>query len=102
MPRKDANVERARQVVVKVYGVATTMPQGQAGCLTRRPNDSEHGNSPRAAPFRGIGALPAEGRGRGGAVVVLRGQESWPHGEGRQRIWQGGTVMVEDAPVNVG
>ena len=33
--------------------------------------------------------MPAEGRGRGGAVVVLRGRESRSHGEGRQRVSQG-------------
>jgi hypothetical protein len=38
---------------------------------------------------------PLWASGRGGAVVVLRGRESRPHGEGRQRVeqlgwWQGG------------
>jgi len=43
-------------------------------------------------PARGagrVGAMPAEGRGRGGAAVVLRGRESRPHGEGRQRVSSG-------------
>ena len=51
----------------------------------------------------GIGAMPAEGCGRGGAAVVLRGRESRPHGEGRQRVSQGGDCnVVEDTPVNTG
>ena len=49
-----------------------------------------------------IGALPAEGCGWGGAAVVLRGRESRPHGEGRQREEQEVTVMSEDASVNTG
>ena len=34
----------------------------------------------------GIGAWSAEGRARGGAVVVLRDRESRSHGEGRQCV----------------
>jgi RNA-directed DNA polymerase len=41
-------------------------------------------------------------RGWGGAAVVLRVRESRVHGEGRQRVSQGGKVMSEDAPVNTG
>src|ERR1700727_1694157 len=33
---------------------------------------------------RGEGTLPAVGPGRGGALVVVRGRESRPHGEGGQ------------------
>jgi len=33
--------------------------------------------------------MPAEGHGRGGAAVVLRGRESRSHGEGRQRVRSG-------------
>jgi RNA-directed DNA polymerase len=50
----------------------------------------------------GIGATPTDGRGRGGAVVVLRAWESHVHGEGRQRVSQGRNAMSEDAPVNTG
>ena len=46
--------------------------------------------------------MPAEGRGWGGAVVVLRGRESRSLGEGRQREEARRTVMFEDAPVNTG
>ena len=46
--------------------------------------------------------MPIEGRGWGGAVVVLRGRESRSHGEGRQRVSQGGAAMFEGAPVNTG
>ena len=53
-------------------------------------------------PLSGIGALPAEGCRWGGVVVVLRGRESRPHGEGRQRKEQKVTVMSEDASVNTG
>ena len=43
------------------------------------------------------------GSGRGGAVVVVRGRESRPHGEGRQRYREGmDAVMAADAPVNIG
>lgn len=47
--------------------------------------------APRASLARrgGIGASSAEGRARGGAVVVLRGRESRSHGEGRQCVEQG-------------
>src|SRR5580700_10031824 len=83
--------------------------RGRAGCLVRRPDDSERGNHPRAFRAR----LPARGAGRdrrdacrrrgwGGAAVVLRARESRVHGEGRQRVSQGGNVMSEDAPVNTG
>jgi hypothetical protein len=41
-------------------------------------------------------------RGRDGAAVVLRAGESPAHGEGRQRVSQGGKAMPEDAPVNTG
>src|SRR6266699_1532705 len=50
----------------------------------------------------GTGATPAEGRGWGGAAVVLRVRESRAHGKGRQRVSQGGIAMSEDAPVNTG
>ena len=77
-------VDRATANVGTVYG------------RSRPPNEQ----------WLGIGASPAEGRGRGGAVVVLRGRESRSHGEGRQReeatIEQRGTVMSEDASVNTG
>jgi len=47
--------------------------------------------------------MPAEGRGRGGAAVVLRARESRVHGEGRQRVsFREETVMPEDAPGNPG
>jgi hypothetical protein len=46
--------------------------------------------------------LPAEGCRWGGVAVVLRGRESRPHGEGRQRKEQEVTVRSEDASVNTG
>src|SRR5215203_5987184 len=49
-----------------------------------------------------MGPSPTEGRGRGGAAVVLRGRESRSHGEGRQRVEARKAAMVEDAPVNTG
>src|SRR4051812_25307387 len=66
----------------------------------RRSHDETAGAKPGASPVDrttanvgttrtcsppGIGALPAEGCGWGGAVVVLRDRESRSHGEGRQR-----------------
>src|SRR5262249_35926728 len=41
-------------------------------------------------------------RGWDGAAVVLRARESRVHGEGRQRVSQGGMVMSGDALVNTG
>src|SRR6202042_2043237 len=39
--------------------------------------------------------------GRGGAAVVVRGRESRPHGEGRQRLREGkDAAMPQDAPPN--
>ena len=46
--------------------------------------------------------MPAEGCRWGGVAVVLRGRESRPHGEGRQRKEQEVTVRSEDASVNTG
>src|SRR5579875_3437535 len=49
----------------------------------------------------GIGAPTAERGGRGGAAVVVRGRESRPHGEGRQRLQEGKeAAMPQDAPPN--
>src|SRR2546421_4542747 len=46
-----------------------------------------------------MGAPTAERAGRGGAAVVLRGRESRPHGEGRQRLREGKeAAMPQDAP----
>ena len=94
---------RAWQVVVNVL---------------RRSHDETAGAKPGASPVDrttvnvgtirrsrslvGIGALPAEGCRWGGVAVVLRGRESRPHGEGRQRKEQEVTVMSEDASVNTG
>ena len=46
--------------------------------------------------------MPTEGCRWGGAAVVLRGRESRPPGEGRQRKEQEVTVRSEDASVNTG
>src|SRR3954463_2925443 len=66
----------------------------------RRSHDETAGAKPGASPVdrttvnvgtidtpfpSGIGALPAEGCRWGGVAVVLRGRESRPLGEGRQR-----------------
>jgi len=67
--------------------------RGIVGLLLRRANHSEHGNRPGLRPvrrilrrWRGWVRRPPIGPGRGGAAVVLRGRESRPHGEGRQRL----------------
>src|SRR6266542_1161977 len=57
--------------------------------LTRRPDSSERGNRPRA--FHAAASFPGDGAG------IARA-----HGEGRQRVSQGGNVMSEDALVNTG
>lgn len=52
---------------------------------------------------RGWAHRPPIGPGRGGAAVVLRGRESRPHGEGRQRYREGkDAAMPEDALPNGG
>src|ERR1700690_1129295 len=49
----------------------------------------------------GMGARTAERGGWGGAAVVVRGRESRPHGEGRQRLREGKeAAMPQDAPPN--
>src|SRR6266700_7645616 len=53
-------------------------------------------------PAGWIGPMPAEGCGWGGAAVVLGAGESPAHGEGRQRVRQGGPVMAEAAVGNPG
>ena len=82
--------------------------RGIVGLLLRRANHSEHGNRPGSCPLRrvrrcwwGWARRPSIGPGRGGAAVVLRGRESRPHGEGRQRIREGKeAAMPKDAPPN--
>lgn len=74
----------------------TAYPQrcrrGKAGRLVHQVIISERGNNPVSFPgaaFQagcGIGASSVKGAGLGGAVVVLRGRESRPHGEGRQQV----------------
>src|SRR5665811_1667677 len=74
-------------------------PAGRGEGL-RRSHDDAAGAKPGTSPVdrttvnvgttsiplpAGRGALPAEGCWWGGAAVVLRGRESRPHGEGRQR-----------------
>jgi RNA-directed DNA polymerase len=39
---------------------------------------------------------------RGGALVVVRGRENRPHGEGEQRTCRRVVVTPEDAPLNIG
>ncbi|HEX2418922.1 MAG TPA: hypothetical protein VHJ83_12510, partial [Micromonosporaceae bacterium] len=54
---------------------------------SRRPAVRVGGGQVRARPGR---------PGRGGAAVVVRGRESRPHGEGRQRVRSAGTGMAGD------
>jgi hypothetical protein len=88
---------RSRQVMtggeatVKACGVPWRGCRGRAGHPSRRPVDGERGNRRRAPSLRP--ARPPAGRppslsgsGRGGALVVVRGRESRPHGEGGQRV----------------
>lgn len=74
----------------------------KSGASFDERSSSEHGNHPAtvpgggaASPPVGIGTSSAERVGWGGAVVVLRGRESRPHGEGRQRFREGGGCNAE-------
>lgn len=73
--------------------------RGKAGRLPRRTEHSEHGNRPDVAlsPHGRCGDGQAHRRlmvsGRDGASVVVRGRESRPHGEGRQRVSSSGSGM---------
>jgi hypothetical protein len=63
-----------------------------AGRRARRSACGEHGNRswssrvPACQAGVGTGSLPAVGHERGGGLVVVRGRESRPHGEGGQRV----------------
>jgi hypothetical protein len=81
-----------REAIGKVCGVPVAMPQGQElGASSVDRSCVERGNRPALFPFSavhvedGIGASSAEGVGRGGGPVVVRGRESRPHGEGGQQ-----------------
>lgn len=88
-----------REAGVKVCGVAAARPQGQS----RAPSllidwlvnvGTVHGRPDRPRPAAGgAGASSADGCGRGGVRVVVRGRESRLHGEGEQRDRSCGAVM---------
>ena len=69
---------------------------------------SERGNrpvlpSPPCSQHAGrAGSSSADGTGRGGAPVVVRGRESRPHGEGGQQVSSGRAGMTRRTPVNTG
>ncbi len=81
------------------------------GVVVDRPAGEKPGTDPvdRSCGERGnrlrVASLPASqagsgkarrllmARGRGGGSVVVRGRESRPHGEGTQRVRDGGTGM---------
>jgi len=83
-----------REATLKCCGVGVARPQGYSwaptpsnesrvnvGTVRRRP--------PRVGERGWAGASSAVDVGRGGASVVVRGRESRPHGEGRQRVRSG-------------
>ncbi len=65
--------------------------RGIAGRLPRRSVTGERGKRPRSPAPCGQACRLLVVVGRGGAFVVVRGRESRPHGEGRQRAGRGGT-----------
>jgi hypothetical protein len=73
--------------------------RGKAGHRSRRPVCGERGNHLRVAylPASPAGSGKARGLlmtwGWGGGFVVVRGRESRSHGEGTQRVRNGGTGM---------
>ena len=78
---------------------------GQARTVAAGALDADQGDRPEPAqPPEQAGVPGSRGRElRGGAAVVLRGRESRPHGEGRQRLREGKeAVMPQDAPPNGG
>ena len=95
-------VQRILRAHWKLITVAVILGLGAALFITRGETTMYAGTArvalQHAPPCQGgacwIGASPAEGRGRGGAVVVLGGRESRPRGEGRQRVKQGEVCNV--------
>ena len=65
--------------------------RGIAGRLPRPAVTGERGKRPRSPAPCGQARRRLMARGRGGAFVVVRGRESRPHGEGRQRAGRRGT-----------
>jgi hypothetical protein len=65
--------------------------RGIAGRLPRPAVTGERGKRPRLPASCGQARRLLVAVGRGGAFVVVRGRESRPHGEGRQRAGRRGT-----------
>ena len=65
--------------------------RGIAGRLPRSAVSGERGKRPRSPAPCGQARRLLMAVGRGGAFVVVRGRESRPHGEGRQRAGRCGT-----------
>jgi RNA-directed DNA polymerase len=65
--------------------------RGIAGRLPRPTVTGERGKRPRSPAPCGQARRLLMALGRGGASVVVRGRESRPHGEGRQRAGRRGT-----------
>jgi hypothetical protein len=68
--------------------------RGIAGRLPRPAVTGERGKRPRSPAHCGQARRRLMVVGRGGAFVVVRGRESRPHGEGRQRAARRGTGMA--------
>ena len=97
-----------REATVKCCGVAVAMPRGYSRVPPSSSDQSVNTGTfpalPGAVSSRGetsgwVHRRPI-GSGEGGAAVVLRGRESRPHGEGRQRDRMGGAAMPEDTVVD--
>ena len=65
--------------------------RGIAGRLPRPAVNGERGKRPRSPAPCGQARRLLMAVGRGGAFVIVRGRESRPHGEGRQRAGRRGT-----------
>lgn len=76
----------------KVCGVPMARPQGHSWTPALSNGSMVNVGIDRRRPLSGqpgrgwAGSPSAEDDSRGGACVVVRGRESRPHGEGRQRV----------------
>lgn len=91
-----------REATLNACGVGVARPQGQSRAPHPSIDPTVNVGTVRMSPFpsaiqAGGGQVhrPPAASGRGGAAVVVRGRESRPHGEERQRVRSDGSGRPE-------